>query len=128
MALFHHVCTTVCFDVHQSLCVKTHSTVHMVDRTVSAALRITTQQMQVHTMCCFYIVCFLQRKTRHVVVRVHSLHLNITRCKPPVCMCMCAACRAAKAEQPDRVLEVDPLAHGKHQEVSNWVWLWVFTP
>jgi hypothetical protein len=38
----------------------------------------------------------------------------------PVCVCVCVCpCRAAKAEQPDRVLEVDPLAHGRNQEVSD---------
>jgi hypothetical protein len=30
-----------------------------------------------------------------------------------------AVCSAAKAAQPERVLEVDPLEHGKHQEVRT---------
>lgn len=39
----------------------------------------------------------------------------------PVCVvCMSAsACSAAKAAQPDRALEIDPLEHGKHQEVRS---------
>lgn len=48
--------------------------------------------------------------------------VSFRMCVLTVCGLSClgwSACSAAKAAQPERVLEVDPLEHGKHQEVSR---------